>query len=401
MIPEEVMRTLALQNRRKIVLMVMDGVGDLPVAGKTALEVARTPHLDELARAAITGLSHPVSPGITPGSGPAHLSLFGYDPLRYRIGRGVLEALGIDFDLTQQDIAARANFATVDGNGMVVDRRAGRIPTERNEEICSFLSSSIKTIDGVQVFIRSGKEHRFVVVFRGAGLDGSVTDTDPQQTGLKPLRCAATAAEGEKTARIVNAFVHRAAELLAGSAPANYPLLRGISKHPAIPTMQQIYKLTPAAIATYPMYRGLARLVGMEVLTTGSDIAAEVATLREGWDVHDFFYLHIKKTDSHGEDGNLEQKIAVIEEVDRSLPAIVSLKPDCLVVTGDHSTPCSMKAHSWHPVPFLLSSPYLRKDAARAFSEFECSRGILGNFEAVNAIALMMAHTLKLKKYGA
>jgi 2,3-bisphosphoglycerate-independent phosphoglycerate mutase len=400
-IPEKTLKSLSIKNDKKIVLLVMDGIGDLPRDGKTCLESANTPHLDALARNANTGLCHPISMGITPGSGPAHLSLFGYDPLEYDIGRGVLEALGIDFELTQQDIAARANFATVDADGVVTDRRAGRIATERNDEICQFLSSKIKRIEDVQVFIRSGKEHRFVVVFRGQGLHDDVTDTDPQETGRKPLACTAMDDGSEKTARIVNSFVHDAVDLLSGFAPANYPLLRGIAKHPAIPTMQELFKLTPAAIATYPMYRGLARLVGMEVLSTGSDIASEVESLKEHWKSFDFFYLHIKKTDSFGEDGDFCQKIAVIEEMDHRIPDILSLNPDCLVVTGDHSTPCIMKAHSWHPVPFLLSAPYLRRDPAQAFTEFECANGILGNFGAVNAMPLMLAHTLKLRKYGA
>ena len=401
MIPEEIMKTLTFKNDKKIILLVMDGIGGLPVEGNTALEAAHTPHLDALARNSITGLSYPVSMGITPGSGPAHLSLFGYDPLKYNIGRGVLEALGIDFELTQQDIAARANFASVDADGVVTDRRAGRIPTKRNEEICAFLSSKIKTIEDVQVFIQSGKEHRFVVVFRGKDLYEGVTDTDPQQTGCKPLACTSTDEKSQKTARIINSFVRETAGLLSGFGPVNYPLLRGISKHPAIPTMQELFRLKPAAIATYPMYRGLARLVGMEILETGKDIASEVATLKQHWQSFDFFYLHIKKTDSFGEDGDLKHKIEVIEEVEHHMPGIIALKPDCLVVAGDHSTPCAMKAHSWHPVPFLLSSPYIRRDPALAFTEFECAKGILGNFEAVNALPLMLAHTLKLKKYGA
>lgn len=414
MIPEELYRKLSMKNEKKIVLLVMDGVGDLPFDvknisqakacgyyAKTPLESAKTPNLDELAKKSMTGLTFPVAIGVTPGSGPAHLSLFGYDPLKYNIGRGVLEALGIDFEMGKKDIATRANFATSDEKGIIIDRRAGRISTEKNKEICSFLSSKIKTIEDVEVFIRSGKEHRFVVVFRGDGLSDSVTDTDPQQVGLKPNTSTPLDSKGEKTARIVNRFVGMASSLLKDYLPANFTLLRGISKYPNIPSMEELFKLTPAAIATYPMYKGLARLVGMEILKTGTTLASEFDTLKEHWSDFDFFYIHIKKTDSYGEDGNFEKKVSVIEEVDRKLPELLGLIPDCLIITGDHSTPCKMKAHSWHPNPFLLYSNLMRKDPASLFTESECAKGILGRFEAVNVMSLMLAHTLKLKKYGA
>ena len=401
MISENLYKELSVKNEKKIVLLVMDGIGDLPVGGRTPLESAKTPNLDKLVCKSNTGLTYPVSIGITPGSGPAHLSLFGYDPLRYDIGRGVLEALGIDFKMGNKDIATRANFATIDENGIITDRRAGRIPTEKNQEICEFLSSKITQIEDVEVIIRSGKEHRFVVVFRGNDLSDYVTDTDPQQEGLKPKKCKALDNKGEKTARIVNRFIEEVSSYLKGFSPVNYPLLRGISRYPDIPSMNDLFRLTPAAIATYPMYKGLARLVGMKILKTGNDISSEFETLKENWNAFDFFYIHIKKTDSYGEDGNFEKKVSVIEEVDKYIPFVLDLKPDCFVVTGDHSTPCKMKSHSWHPNPFLLYSTFGRKDPAVSFSELECSKGILGNFEAVNSMALMLAHTLKLKKYGA
>ena len=401
MIPESIYRELSIQNEKKIVLLVMDGIGDLPQNDKTPLEKARTPNLDRLAKNSITGLTYPVSMGITPGSGPAHVSLFGYDPMKYNIGRGVLEALGIDFEMGEKDIAARANFATIKADGIISDRRAGRIATEKNQEICSYLSSKIKHIDDVEVFIRSGKEHRFVVVFRGNALDDSVTDTDPQEVGRKPMECKSTEKQGEKTAHIVNEFVKRTASLLKNYKPANFPLLRGIARYPHIPSMEDLFKLLPAAIAPYPMYRGLARLVGMTILPTESDTSSEIRSLQENWSAFDFFYIHIKKTDSYGEDGNFEKKVSTIEEIDSHIPSIEELKPDCFVIAGDHSTPCMMKAHSWHPVPFLLFSPYVRKDVSQAFTESECAKGVLGNFAAVNVMTLMLAHTLKLNKYGA
>ena len=401
MISENLYKELSVKNEKKIVLLVMDGIGDLPVGGRTPLESAKTPNLDKLVCKSNTGLTYPVSIGITPGSGPAHLSLFGYDPLKYDIGRGVLEALGIDFKMGNKDIATRANFATIDENGIITDRRAGRIPTEKNQEICEFLSSKITQIDDIEVIIRSGKEHRFVVVFRGNDLSDYVTDTDPQQEGLKPKKCKALDNNGEKTARIVNRFIEEVSSCLKNFSPVNYPLLRGISRYPDIPSMNDLFRLTPAAIATYPMYKGLARLVGMKILKAGNDISSEFETLKENWNAFDFFYIHIKKTDSYGEDGNFEKKVSVIEEVDKYIPFVLDLKPDCFVVTGDHSTPCKMKSHSWHPNPFLLYSTFGRKDPAVSFSELECAKGILGNFKAVNSMALMLAHTLKLKKYGA
>ncbi|TES91827.1 MAG: 2,3-bisphosphoglycerate-independent phosphoglycerate mutase [Candidatus Cloacimonadota bacterium] len=401
MVSEEIYRELSVKNEKKIVLLVMDGVGDLPVNGKTPLEVAKTPNLDALAKKSITGLTYSVSMGISPGSGPAHIPLFGYDPFKYDIGRGVLEALGIDFELGKKDIAARANFATIDKKGIITDRRAGRIHTEKNKKICAFLSSKIKTIEGVKVIIRSGKEHRFVVIFRGDSLFDCVTDTDPQQIGLRPKVSSSLDSNGQKTARIVNRFVEMALPLLKDYMPSNFVLLRGISRYPDIPSMEKLFKLVPAAIATYPMYKGLAKLVGMQILKTGSDITSEFKTLKENWSKFDFFFIHIKKTDSYGEDGSFDKKVSVIEEVDKHIPQILDLKPDCFVITGDHSTPCKMKSHSWHPNPFLLHSPFVRKDLAISFTELECAKGVLGRFGAVNAISLMLAHTLKLKKYGA
>ncbi|OQX56560.1 MAG: phosphoglycerate mutase [Candidatus Cloacimonas sp. 4484_209] len=401
MIPEEIYRDLSIKNEKKIVLLVMDGVGGLPINGMTPLEAAHTPNIDELTKKSCTGLTYPVSLGITPGSGPAHLSLFGYDPLKYNIKRGVLEALGIDFDLQREDIAIRGNFATIDNDGLLKDRRAGRITTDVNKELCDLLSSEIKVIDDVKIIIRSGKEHRFVIVLRGSGLSDSVTDTDPQKVGVQPKISRAIENTGSKTASVINKLISRAKEVLKDKYPANFILLRGISKHPDIPTMQDLFKLTPAAIATYPMYRGLAKLVGMEVLQTGTDISSEFDTLKQNWDKFDFFYLHIKKTDSYGEDGNFEKKVSIIEEVDKYLPSLLAQKPDCLVITGDHSTPCRMKSHSWHPVPFLLYSAFNRFDEAKRFTESECRKGILGSFAAMEAMELMLAHTLKLKKYGA
>jgi 2,3-bisphosphoglycerate-independent phosphoglycerate mutase len=401
MVSEEVIKSLTIKTSSKIVLLVLDGVGGLRIDGRTELEAAHTPHLDELASRAICGAADPVSPGITPGSGPGHLGMFGYDPLHYEIGRGVLEALGIGMELGDRDVVARGNFATMDSQGIITDRRAGRIPTEKNIELCRLLQENITTIDDVTVEIRNGKEHRFVLHFTGEGLDGCLEDTDPQKEGKAALKAAPLAPEAAKTAKIVDSFVDKANKVLHDHHPANTVLLRGISKIPAIPSMTDLFKLTPACIATYPMYKGLARLVGMEILETGESIVDEFKALKKQYKPFDYFFLHIKKTDSYGEDGDFQKKVGVIEEVDRHIPVLLDLDPDVIAVTGDHSTPALLKGHSWHPNPFMLCSRYERADDVTEFTEAACAKGGLGRFLAVHEMPLMLASALKLEKFGA
>lgn len=398
---EEILKEVTVKTPSKIVLLVIDGVGGIPVEGRTELEAAHRPNLDRLASEGICGLTDPVYPGITPGSGPGHLALFGYDPLRYEIGRGVLEALGIGMELAPGEVVARANFATLDQEGLVLDRRAGRIPTERNEELCRRLQREIQEVEGVRVEIRPGREHRFVVKFSGEGLDDRIADTDPQKEGLPPRPPSALAPEAGRTAKVVEAFLQRAHQVLKGEEPANGVLMRGFSRLPDIPSMEELFKLTPACIASYPMYRGLAKLVGMEVLEVGETIAEEFAALKRHFQDFDFFYLHVKKTDSFGEDGNFSAKVQVIEEVDRHIPQLLELEPEVIVVTADHSTPSALKGHSWHPNPFLLRSPYERRDDVDRFTEAACARGALGRFRAVEAMTMMLAAALKMKKFGA
>jgi 2,3-bisphosphoglycerate-independent phosphoglycerate mutase len=401
MLPEEVLRALAIRTDSKLILVVIDGLGGLPVRGKTELEAAKIPNLDRLASKSISGLIDPISYGITPGSGPSHLALFGYDPLQYEIGRGVMEALGIGLALTRDDLTARGNFATIDEQGMIVDRRAGRIPTEKNREICEFLKNEIKEVEGVRISIYPGKEHRFVLVFRGEGLRDDLSDADPQKDGLQAKGAEALSPEARRTAKVVNLYLKKANEALRPFHPANAILLRGFSKIPHIPTMSERFKLRPAAIATYPMYRGLARLVGMEILETGETLREEAETLKKYFDRYDFFYIHFKKTDSAGEDGNFKMKVKALEEIDRVIPSILKLKPDVSVVTGDHSTPSLLKGHSWHPNPILLHSKYIRPEGIRRFTERYCQKGQLGRFPAKDVILLMLANGLKLKKFGA
>lgn len=397
----DLMKELALQEQTKIVMLVMDGLGGLPLTagGKTELETAHTPHLDRLAREGICGLSIPIARGITPGSGPAHLALFGYDPLRYEIGRGVLEAVGIGFELGPDDVAARGNFCTIDQNGLITDRRAGRIPTEECAKLCELLQTI--QLPDVQIFVRPVKEHRFVLVLRGKGLTDGIADTDPQQVGLPPLPAVAGRPEAQPTADLFNAWLARAREVLAEHHPANMATLRGIAKTPALPQMGEVFKLKCGAIATYPMYRGVAKLVGMELLSTGDTVASEFDTLKENFPNYDFFYLHVKKTDSYGEDGNFEAKVHMIEEVDALIPRLMELRPDVVAMTGDHSTPALLRSHSWHPVPTLVWSVRAGVDAAAAFSETECARGALGHFPATELMPVLMANALRLAKFGA
>ena len=394
-------KELAKPSSIKIILLVIDGLGGLPrpETGKTELEEARTPNLDLLAAESICGLIDPIAPGITPGSAPGHLALFGYDPLKFTIGRGILEALGIGFDLREGDVAARGNFCTVDRSGSVLDRRAGRIPTERCAELCRLLSNIV--LNEAELLVEPVKEHRFVAVFRGQELSAELTDSDPQQVGLRPKDITPLCPQAARTADIANEFIAKAKEALAHSEPANMVLLRGFSKHPDFPTLGELYKLKSAAIAAYPMYRGLAEVVGMEILETGDAIEDEFDTLIGHYQEYDFFYLHIKRADSAAEDGDFEGKVRIIEQVDALLPRLLALKSAVLIVTSDHSTPAILRAHSWHPVPVLLHSQWCRPDDVHEFSERACASGGLGRFPATQLMPLALAHALRLGKFGA
>ncbi len=394
-------RRLQCPSQSKIVLYVADGLGGLPLqpGGKTELETAHTPNLDALAQRGVCGMSIPVLPGIAPGSGPGHLGLFGYDPLKYDIGRGVLEALGIDFSLTDKDVAVRGNFCTVDGNGIITDRRAGRVSSEIAAKLCAKLDT-IK-IPGVEVFVRHVKEYRLVIVIRGEGLGGHVDDTDPQRTGAAPLAPVGADPASQKTAAILAEFLRQAAEILKNDAPANFLTMRGIAKMPPIPRFEEVYGTRAAAIAVSPMYRGLARLVGMDVLDAGSTLDDQMKCLESNWSKYDFFFIHFKYTDSTGEDGNFDAKVKRTEEFDSGIPRITALKPDVILITGDHSTPAKMKSHSGHPVPTLLAAENCRFDGSKSFGESACRVGELGMFEAKYLMLHALSHAGRLDKYGA
>lgn len=398
----ELIRELNRPAQTKIVLLILDGLGGLPAQenGLTELETARTPHLDSLAAKSICGLHMPVGPGITPGSGPSHLAVFGYDPIEYQVGRGVLSALGSGFPLSPADVAARGNFCTLDEKGRVSDRRAGRISSQKNQELCKLLQ--LIELPDVELMVKTVKEHRFLLVLRGEDLSGEVSDTDPHQTGTEPVSARALSPAADRAADLVNAFAEQAREILKDHTPANMVILRGFSQRPDWPSMEDRFGVKAAAIAAYPMYRGLAQLLGMAQIETGEQFIDSLDTLAAHWDQFDFFYVHVKHTDSAGEDGDFEKKVHAIEQVDAHVPRLLDIGPDVLVVTGDHSTPALQHNHSWHPVPVLLWSQYCRPDGVTQFGERACLAGGLGpRLPAVDLMPLMLANANRLKKFGA
>jgi 2,3-bisphosphoglycerate-independent phosphoglycerate mutase len=397
----ELMRELATPNTTKILLCVVDGLGGLPdpVTHRSELEEASLPNLNHLTADSECGLTIPVGYGITPGSGPGHLALFGYDPIRYQVGRGVLESLGIDFDLQRSDVAARGNFCTLDGQGRITDRRAGRVATNVNAAICDRLRK-IK-LPGVEVFVEAVREHRFVLVLRGEGLDDHIASTDPEREGVEPHHARATKPEAQPTADLVNEFVKQARVVMKNEPQANGMLLRGFAKYPDLPSMPEVTQMRAGAFAVYPMYRGLAKLAGMTVSPGGGTQSSQLDALKSGWNDFDFFFYHFKSADAAGEDGNFRAKVEALEEFDELVPQLRELGADVLMVAGDHSTPAQMAGHSWHPVPFLLNSHLGTRDDIDEFNEAHCRRGSLGTFPAKEVLSLAMAHAGRLVKYGA
>ena len=401
MIDHPYLAEMCARTDSKILLLVADGLGGLPHTdtGLSELETAHTPNLDALARRSDCGLTVPVGPGITPGSGPGHLALFGYDPLKYVIGRGVLEALGIGVELGAGDVAARCNFCTIEGGGLLTDRRAGRIPSDEAAPLVDQLAQI--EIDGANIEVKHVQDYRFVVVFRGEGLGQRVSDTDPQRVGVQPLEPAGADDRSRKTAALASEFIHAARDILGGRETANMILMRGFSSVPTWPPFGDAYKLNPCAVAAYPMYRGLASLVGMRVIPTGADFDAELDTLEATIAEHDFAFLHYKPADAAGEDGDFGAKVRAIEELDRRIPRVLALGADVLAVAGDHSTPSVLAAHSWHPVPALIYSQWTGGDGSAAFSEREFRTGSLGTQPATALMLQLMAHSGKLDKFGA
>ena len=398
----EFLKKLIIPADTKIALIIMDGLGGLPSkpGGKTELETAYTPNMDALALRSALGLSCPAGPGIAVGSGPGHLAVFGFDPFEYEIGRGALEALGVDIDLQPGDVAARGDLCKVDENGIIIDRRAGRIATSEAKIIAEQLNE-IK-VDGVDIHIETIKEHRFALVIRGEGLGTNVTGTDPLKNGVKPFYATGQDEPSKRTAFFINQFVEKVKLALPSDLPANMILLRGFDKLPVIPQYKELFGLNAAAIAVNGMYKGVSRMVGMQVLPVdGVTMQDEFTTLEKFWKDFDYFYLHIKQTDTHGEDGDFERKVKVIEEVDTLIPRLTALQPDVVIITGDHSSPALMKSHSWHPVPLLIYSKNVREDGIGQFGERACSHGSLGILPAKDIILIALANANRISKYGA
>ena len=400
----ELWEELAIPEGGKIVYLVLDGVGGLPdkERGGTELQVAKTPNLDKLAENSSCGLLEIVAPGVTPGSGPGHLTLFGYHPLKYRLGRGVLSSLGIDFDLHEEDVAARANFATMDSDGKISDRRAGRIETDLNQRLCQKIRDKISLDFTGEFFFETVSEHRAVLVLRGQNLGGDLPDTDPQRTGIEPKPPQANSEGSAETARLVNSFIEQVKEILADEAPANMVLLRGFEQYHPLPSLRDRFKLKGICIADYPMYRGVSRLLGMDVLPRPGGMEQRFKALTDCYgDDYDFYFLHVKKTDSYGEDADFDHKVNLIESVDRLIPQVTDLEPDVLVVTADHSTPAIMGRHSWHPVPVILFAATAKVDPVASFDEYACIQGSLGTRPGTHLMGLALANAGRLQKFGA
>jgi 2,3-bisphosphoglycerate-independent phosphoglycerate mutase len=401
--PFDYLPPLIQKSDNKIILLVLDGLGGLPLdpEGLTELETAKTPNMDKLAAEGTLGQTVPIAPGITPGSGPAHLALFGYDPLVHAVGRGALSAAGVGVHVAPGDVAARGNFCTLDAEGKITDRRAGRIPNEVSIPIIEKLKSV--QIPGVNVEINLVKEYRFSIVMRGEGLNAALKDTDPQTTGVPPFSVQATAPSAERTAELFNQWIAKATEVISDHPKANGFTLRGFATDPGLQSYQDAYGLKAACVAVYPMYRGVSRLVGMDVIEFDGEYPEdEFSAVKEVWEDYDFFFVHIKKTDSMGEDGNFDGKVKIIEGVDEALPDILELNPDVVIITGDHSTPAKMRSHSWHPVPFLLWAPQTAiPDGQTQFGERACQSGGLGTIPALDTMPLALAHANRINKYGA
>lgn len=400
----DIWQKLAKSQGGKIVYLILDGLGGLTdyQRGGTELQMANTPNFDQLAGESSCGLLEIVGPGITSGSGPGHLALFGYDPLQYMIGRGILSALGIDFELEEGDIAARVNFATLDEEGIVTNRRAGRIATEKNQSLAKRIREEVTLEFEGEYLFKTVSEHRAVLILRGMELSGEIEDTDPQRTGIPAREPMPRITAAKKTAQLIRRFLDQVAHVLKDEPQANGILLRGFDQYQTFPTLQERFALQGICLADYPMYRGLSRLLGLAVPPPPGGLRQRVDCLRQEYEqAHDFYFLHVKHTDSRGEDGNFDAKVKAIEEVDGLIPLVRELEPDVLVVTADHSTPAVMGRHSWHPVPVLIHAQTARRDTVNRFDEEACLHGALGIRPAHHLMGLALAHAGRLQKFGA
>ena len=379
--------------------MVVDGLGGMADERQgTELEDASTPHLDDLAAGGVTGLLEPVGPGITPGSGPGHLALFGYDPVRFVLGRGALSAAGLGVPLHPGDVAARGNLCTLDAEGTVVDRRAGRISDEEGRRVVARLDEEVAGAE-----FHHEKGHRVLVVFRGDGprppdrRHGPAGDRRPAAGPPSPR-----SGGGGHRRRSSSATLEEVRRVLADEPAANGLLLRGFDTQRALPSFRERTGMRAAAVAVYPMYRGIAALLGFDVLGPPADLSEQVRLLEKHREDADLFFVHVKDADAAGEDGDRAAKIAAIERVDDAiLDLIAAADPGVVAVTGDHATPSQMAAHSWHPVPVLVHGPRCGRDETDRFGERWCRAGGLGTRPSTDLLPILMANAGHLAKYGA
>ena len=404
----------------KVVLVIIDGLGDRPISelkDQTPLEAANTPNLDYFATNGITGIMNAIDVGIRPGSDTSHLAIFGYDPETHYTGRGIFEAAGIGMELKKGDIALRGNFATVTEDLIIVDRRAGRI--ENVSKLADALNGM--KIDGVRFFVKAGVMHRAGVVLRGSNLSHMVSDNDPHEVGVKVKQVKAldNTEEAKFTASVINKFLEEAHKILKEHEvnkkrrkerllEANYILLRGASKLTHFEPFEKKYKLKACCIAGAGLYKGIAKVLGMDVLqvkgatgTANTDINAKFIAAKKALAKYDFVFVHIKYADNYAEDGNVFGKLKFIEKIDDALIHLIGIKDTLIVITADHSTPCKLKAHSGDPVPIVMFGEGVRTDKVKEFNERSCMQGGLGRIKGKDLMNEILNLIGKAKLYGA
>jgi len=393
------------KSKAKALLLICDGLGDRPsIEGKTPLQAANTPYLDEISKEGINGLMDTISPGIVPGSDTAHLAILGYDPYKYYPGRGVFEALGADMELCEGDVAFRANFATVDDKMRIIDRRAGRKGSKDLAEALNGLE-----IDHTKIKFTNTTEHRCALVLKGENLSKAVSDVDTHEAGSEVKKCVPLE-EGEKelkTANIVNEFVSQSYDILnehpvnkerreRGELPANIILLRGAGSYGEVSAMKDRFGFGAACIAGASLYKGVAKYLGMVVVpvegATGiadTNLNNKAEATLHALEKHDFVFLHVKATDSMGHDGDFEGKKYMISRIDKELVARIKDVDAYITVTADHSTPVSIKRHSSDPVPIVIKGEGVRKDGITKFDEVSAASGGLGRIRGVDLMPIL------------
>ncbi|MCK4443355.1 MAG: 2,3-bisphosphoglycerate-independent phosphoglycerate mutase [Thermoplasmata archaeon] len=405
---------------KKILLIILDGMADRPVAvlgSKTPLQAANTPNMDWFAKNGMCGQMDPIAPGVRPGSDTSHLAILGYNPHEVYTGRGPFEAAGVGLPMEHGDIAFRCNFGTIDADGTVRDRRAGRI-RKGTSEIARDLDGM--PIEGVKVIFKEATEHRAVLILRGDGLSPKVTDVDPHAVGVKYHECEALEPEAGRTAEIVNEFVERSREILAdhevnkkrlkeGDFPANIILPRGSGVFPHLDSLEERFGIRSAAICGVTLIKGICRVAGMKILdvdgATGgldTDMIAKGKAAIEALESYDFVFLNVKAPDICGHDGDPEGKVKVAERLDMMMSFIrKELRNDVIMaVTSDHSTPVSVRDHAGDSVPLIVYGKDIRVDEVSSYDEISVTKGILGRIRGSDLIHILLDQSGRAEKFG-